>query len=172
MKLKKGFTLIELLVVIAIMGVLAAIVLVALSEARKKGKDAAVVESLTQIRNHAELYYQADGPDKDTYGDPSPLVSVYSQVGNYSQLSGMCASSDVIKLLTYILTISNSSNGVFCTVGGGLAAGGQSINIGYTYEADFLLSSGLRFCVDSSGFSGLITGFPIRGTRGQPARCQ
>lgn len=59
--LQKGFTLIELLVVIAIIGILSAIVMIALNSARSKGSSAGIKSHMTSLRNQAELYYNTTG---------------------------------------------------------------------------------------------------------------
>lgn len=60
--INRGFTLIELLVVIAIIGILASVVLASLSTARDKGTDAAIQQSVSNIRSQAEITgNQADG---------------------------------------------------------------------------------------------------------------
>lgn len=57
MRKNKGFTLIELLVVIAIIGILSAVVLASLNNARNKGSDAAIKSSINNARAQAELFY-------------------------------------------------------------------------------------------------------------------
>ncbi|MFH0852007.1 MAG: prepilin-type N-terminal cleavage/methylation domain-containing protein [bacterium] len=57
----KGFTLMELLVVIAIIGLLSGVVLVSLSSARAKARDAKRKTDLSQIQLALEMYYDFSG---------------------------------------------------------------------------------------------------------------
>ena len=55
--MKKSFTLIELLVVIAIIGVLAALIIPSINNARTKARDAKRLEDLRQFSLALEMYY-------------------------------------------------------------------------------------------------------------------
>lgn len=69
---KSGFTLLELLVVVAIVGILIAITMVMLSDAKSKGKDTAKIQTLSDIRKSLQLYATDKG------GFPSSLDSLVS----------------------------------------------------------------------------------------------
>jgi len=62
---KKGFTLIELLVVVAIMGMLAALAVVSLNNARARARDARRISDIKQIQTALELYFL----DNNAYPD-------------------------------------------------------------------------------------------------------
>jgi prepilin-type N-terminal cleavage/methylation domain-containing protein len=67
--MKRGFTLIELLVAISIIGILAALIISNLSDARARARDSSRKSNLRELKTALRLYYN----DNQTY--PASLVS-------------------------------------------------------------------------------------------------
>ena len=66
-KFNKGFTLIELLVVVAIIGIMAAVVVAALNNARGKGGDAGIKANLRNASAQGEIFYNTNTVAINTY---------------------------------------------------------------------------------------------------------
>jgi len=66
--MKKGFTLIELLIVISIIGILAGMIIVNLSVARSKARDAKRKADIASIQTAVEMYADRNGTYPSTSG--------------------------------------------------------------------------------------------------------
>jgi prepilin-type N-terminal cleavage/methylation domain-containing protein len=128
--MKKGFTLIELLVVIAIIGVLASIVMVSMSGASDKAKDARIQGDLSQTRSLAEMIYDDDSDYEDVCSGGTLKVS---GTGYDTQMSAI--SSDITAQGGSFYNCLNDGNG------------------GNQYCIAVVLNSGEYYCVDSDGMA-------------------
>ncbi|MBP6924159.1 MAG: type II secretion system protein [Candidatus Pacebacteria bacterium] len=141
--LNKGFTLIELLVVIAIIGILAAVVLASLNDARSSGTNASIQQTLNNVRSQAEIFYNAQSPISYTG------VCTDTDVARLTAAID-AASAPITSVVTTLATAGTAST-VICHV----AANGTA----YAVSAPLLLTDATQryFCVDSVGDASIST---------------
>lgn len=132
--LQRGFTLIELLVVIAIIGILAAVVLASLNDARQSGSDASIKQSLGNARSQAEIVYNANG--------------VFSY-------DGVCDDPKVQQLIEAAQGAAGAPVGDI-TYNAAPTAGDAACNdsaVAWAIQSPLASSAGVSYwCVDSDGF--------------------
>ena len=110
----RGFTLIELLVVITLIGIMSAIVMVALTSAKNSSEDTSLQATMNKLQTQAELYYSNFsnyGGNASAYSSVCPTSAVASTTAGMMGVSG----SGLLAFTTAIVEQVGSTN-TLCTV--------------------------------------------------------
>jgi prepilin-type N-terminal cleavage/methylation domain-containing protein len=155
----RGFTLIELLVVIAIIAVLSTVVLAFMGNARTGGKDAGVKSNLNNARTQAAFFYDNNnGRFVGTVGSsddicaPGALVNETKGVYDFVKAAADIAGVNLTTSRTVASSAANPAVCHACLVGDGSCNAASRGN----WAALVKMSDGSAFCVDSTGFSGVV----------------
>lgn len=141
----QGFTLIELLMVVSIIGILSAIVLTQLSNARDRGSDAAVKSNLVSVRTQADLYYDSNNRSYGTFSAGNCPTTASS--GNVFGVSAIVSAINA--------AASNGGNGTRCVA----TTNAYAVAVG-------LKTANQSWCIDSQGRSKQFAGTPTAAITG------
>ncbi|MFA7364884.1 MAG: InlB B-repeat-containing protein [Patescibacteria group bacterium] len=129
MRNKKAFTLSELLVVVSIIAILATIITVSVVSSRAKGRDARVINNVSQLQISLEDYFKTEGTYPDDLIPGTPLVGVLSGITFLDEVpDGVSYEKDVVNSSYQIsFELENNqdylSSGYNCAVPQGILSG-------------------------------------------------
>ncbi len=139
----QGFTLIELLVVVTLIGIMSAIVVVALNSAKNNSEDTSIQANVNKLQTQAELYYANNanyGANTVAYSSVCPTTAIASTTAGMMGVSG----SGLLAFTTAIVKQAGSAN-TLCTV----SANGATWAVAARLKGD----TTKVVCADSTGRS-------------------